>query len=98
MKSTDKNMSNYEKEILEDFEKGAFVPVENEALEIKKARETATYYLKKNSRINIRMPEADLNSIKSLAREEGMPYQTLIASILHKFVTGKLIQANLRGN
>lgn len=91
------NLDPYEKEVLEDFEKGNLVSVPDEAGEIKKAGEAATYYLKKDSRINIRMPQADLNSIKALAYEEGMPYQTLIASILHKFVTGKLRpQVNFR--
>lgn len=52
MKSAKQNLNKYEKEILEDFEKGALISVENEAVEIEKDRETAAYYLKKNSRLD----------------------------------------------
>lgn len=46
--------------------------------------------LKKNKNINIRISENDLESIKILAAREGMPYQTLIGSILHKYASGYL--------
>ena len=44
----------------------------------------------KDKRVNIRLSSVDLLDIQAKALEEGMPYQTLIASVLHKFVTGKL--------
>ncbi len=56
---------------------------------LKKYRAAAISDLRKNKRINIRIPETDLLKIQFIAMEEGMPYQTLIASVLHKFSTGK---------
>ena len=50
------------------------------------ARATAV----KDKRVNIRLSAVDLLDIQAKALEEGMPYQTLIASVLHKYVTGKL--------
>jgi predicted DNA binding CopG/RHH family protein len=46
--------------------------------------------LRKDQRMNIRISKADLNRIKAKAAEEGIPYQTLVASIIHKYVSGKL--------
>jgi predicted DNA binding CopG/RHH family protein len=83
--------SDEEKEFLEDYEKGKFVPTSNQTEWRKKLRQAATNYRKKKeARINIRLPEIDLAELKAKAEEEGMPYQTLIASVLHKFVKGRL--------
>ena len=46
----------------------------------------------KNKRINIRLSEKILNDLKAKSLEEGIPYQTLISSILHKFTSGKLVE------
>jgi len=59
--------------------------------EIRLAREAAANYLKKDSRINIRLSGTDLDMLKRKAAEEGLPYQTLISSVLHKFVSGRLL-------
>jgi len=53
---------------------------------------TATETLAKDQRMNIRISKNDLNGIKIKAMEEGLPYQTLVASIIHKYVNGKLIE------
>jgi predicted DNA binding CopG/RHH family protein len=50
--------------------------------------------LKKDKRLNIRISERDLNELQKKALIEGLPYQTYISSIIHKFVNGKLIEAN----
>ena len=47
--------------------------------------------MKRDSRINIRISSADLNMVRRIAVQEGLPYQTLLASIIHKFVTGRLV-------
>jgi predicted DNA binding CopG/RHH family protein len=47
---------------------------------------------KKDRRINIRLSTKDLETLQMLAIEEGIPYQTLIASILHKYVSGSLVE------
>ena len=46
----------------------------------------------KDQRMNIRLSKEDLDGIKLIAAEEGMPYQTLVASLIHKYVSGKLIE------
>jgi len=53
---------------------------------------TATSTLTKDQRMNIRITKNDLEGIKIKAVEEGIPYQTLVASIIHKYVTGKLME------
>jgi len=47
--------------------------------------------IKKTRNINIRISEFDLDRLKNISAKEGLPYQTLISSILHKFVTGQLV-------
>jgi predicted DNA binding CopG/RHH family protein len=56
--------------------------------------ETATNTLTKDQRMNIRITKTDLDGIKLKAMEEGLPYQTLVSSIIHKYVTGKLKDAS----
>ena len=86
-------------EAIEAFERGELVPVKNQAAMKAMLKEAAiNYRKKKEARINIRLPETDLEGLKLRAEEEGMPYQTLIASILHKFVTGRLTSKPLSGN
>jgi predicted DNA binding CopG/RHH family protein len=78
----------YERKILEAYEKGQLKSVASKSgLEKIKAAARATAV--KDRRINIRLSSADLQAIQAKALEEGMPYQTLIASVLHKFVTGR---------
>ena len=86
-----KNSKNdMEKDILDDFSKEILRRSKNSTQEIKKATQAANAYLTKNSRINIRLSGTDLTLLKRKAAQEGMPYQTLIASVLHKFATGSL--------
>jgi predicted DNA binding CopG/RHH family protein len=74
-----------EQEILDLLEQGKCVPSENAEEEIKITKEAAKNHFKKDARINIRLTNFDLNLIKSKAAQEGLPYQTLISSILHKY-------------
>jgi len=74
--------------LLSAFEKGQLKRSKNSNQEIKLAREAANQYLTKNSRINIRLSGADLTLLKRKAASEGLPYQTLVSSVLHKYVTG----------
>jgi predicted DNA binding CopG/RHH family protein len=55
-------------------------------------RESARSTMLKDRRVNIRMTSSDLANIQTRALREGMPYQTLIASVMHKYVTGQLIE------
>lgn len=56
-------------------------------------KKAAKNTLLKDQRMNIRIAQRDLEGLKTKALEEGMPYQTLVSSILHKYVTGKLKEA-----
>ena len=79
-----------EKELAISFEKGEWKSVKNLKKEKIKARKTATNTLKKDVRINIRLSSSDIMYIKQKAAYEGLPYQTLISSVLHKYASGHL--------
>lgn len=79
----------YEDEILTAYERGALVSVASKA-ELSKYKAAARATAMKDRRVNIRLSSGDLQDIQARALEEGMPYQTLIASVLHKYVTGRL--------
>jgi predicted DNA binding CopG/RHH family protein len=83
-------LSRKEKDILDAFERGELRPVPHVKREIARYREYGKSTLLKNKRVNIRISERDLLQIQRKAVEEGLPYQTLMSSVLHKFVTGHL--------
>jgi predicted DNA binding CopG/RHH family protein len=64
---------------------------ENQAKECAYAKEAAANYLRKDAKINIRLTRHDMDGLRRIAVKEGLPYQTLIASILHKYVAQHLI-------
>ena len=78
-----------EKEELEVIENGEYVEVEDMKKEIEKAKLAAKVTLNKTRNINIRLSEQDLYRLKARAVEEGLPYQTLVSSIVHKAVAVK---------
>lgn len=82
----------YESDVLAAFEKGQLQSVASKA-ELAKARAAARATAIKDRRVNIRLTSGDLQDIQTRALEEGMPYQTLIASVLHKYATGRLVEA-----
>ena len=81
----------YEREVLSAFEKGSLKSVATKD-ELDKFRAAARATAVKDRRVNIRLSSIDLNDIQVKALEEGMPYQTLIASVLHKYVSGRLVE------
>jgi len=87
-----------EKDILESYERGEWVTVKNPKKEIAKLRRYAKNTLQKDKRINIRMSSKDLDQVQVIAAQEGIPYQTLVSSILHKYVSGYLIEKERRLN
>jgi predicted DNA binding CopG/RHH family protein len=87
-----KKLDPEERELLEAFEAGALKSVGNAKVELKKHREYAVATFQKDSRINIRMSSKDLRALQKRALVEGLPYQTLISSLLHKYVEGRLIE------
>ncbi|MBK5274644.1 MAG: hypothetical protein JJE30_06295 [Desulfuromonadales bacterium] len=90
------NDAKYEEDILTSFEKGEWQSVPNLKGEIARHAASATAALTKDKRINIRLSSRDLEDVQTRAAEEGMPYQTLIASVLHKYVSGRLIETTPR--
>ena len=79
-----------EVKLLRDFERGELTSINNFKETKHKLEEAAHNFLQKDRRINIRISSRDLETLQKKAVKEGMPYQTLISSTLHKFVTGKL--------
>jgi predicted DNA binding CopG/RHH family protein len=78
-----------EQQLLDDFEQGALNSVATPAL-LDGLRQSARATGQKDQRINIRLSSGDLQAIRTRALQEGIPYQTLISSVLHKYVSGKL--------
>ena len=82
-----------EKDLLESFENDEWESIATpESLEKYKAAAKSTF--KKDKRVNIRISEMDLELIQERALIEGLPYQTLMSSVLHKYVTGRLTDKN----
>ena len=79
-----------EQAILKSLERGEWKSVKNLKEEIKKARAQAVATAKKDARMNLRLSRRDMIALKSRALEEGIPYQTLVAGIIHKYVEGRL--------
>lgn len=78
-----------EREIERSMGKGEWKLVPNWPQRKKELEAAARAHLAKSARVNIRLSPTDLQGLKLKAVKEGMPYQTLIASVLHKFVTGQ---------
>jgi len=79
-----------ERELLKSVERGEWRSVKNLDAEIRRARDTAGNTLRKDKRVNIRISFMDLEGLRRKAFEEGIPCQTLMASVLHKYVSGRL--------
>jgi len=82
-------LSKDEKELLDSVESGKFESTLTEARRAE-LEAAATNTFKKDKRINIRLSNRDLIAVQSRASEEGIPYQTLVSSIIHKYVSGSL--------
>ncbi len=80
-----------EQELVESFEKDEWRPVAERDAEVERYRNYARATFKKDMRVNIRISRKDLEALQTRALEEGIPYQTLMASVLHKYVSGRLV-------
>ncbi len=81
-----------EEKILESVERGEWESVPRLRRERERFQKYAEATFKKDRRINIRISNKDLLAIQKRALEEGVPYQTLISSLLHKYVSGRLVE------
>jgi predicted DNA binding CopG/RHH family protein len=88
MKKSDK----FEKEILRAYESGELVSTSPTRKEKERFKAAAQATSLKERRVNIRLSSPDLLDIQARALEEGVPYQTLIASVLHKYVSGRFVE------
>ena len=82
-----------EREILDSFEKDEWIPVKNLVKRKKELIAYARNTLRKDKRLNIRISERDLLELQKKAVNEGLPYQTYVSSIIHKFINGSLVEA-----
>lgn len=92
MTQNELNLSNEEKDILETYEADEWKSVENIKADTAKYQEYASATFKKDKRVNIRISTKNLEALQQKALEEGIPYQTLISSVLHKYINGRLVE------
>jgi predicted DNA binding CopG/RHH family protein len=89
-----KKVAKYDEEelaVLQAWEAGTLKQVNDMAVQAKVHRAAADATFKKDQRLNIRISSRDLKNLQARAIEEGVPYQTFAASLLHKFVSGYLV-------
>lgn len=80
-----------DRSVLEAYQQGRLKPVALSSEEVESYRSAARAVTRKDQRVNIRISSQDLEELKVRAMQEGMPYQTLMASVLHMYLTGRLI-------
>ena len=81
-----------ERDILERFERAELRSTPGAQREIEFARQAARNTFNKTKRVNLRMTERDFTLAHSRSREEGIPYQTLLSSVIHKYLSGRLTE------
>lgn len=79
-----------EREILASVERGEWKPVRNWRALVKRHAEYARYTIAKNRSVTFRVNAWDIEKLKARAIQEGIPYQTLLSSVVHKYVSGRL--------
>ncbi len=84
------NLNKEENQLLASIEAGEWVSEGN----VESYKLAAKNHFKKDQRISLRISEHDLKSVQKKAISEGLPYQTLITSLIHKYLTGKLVEVN----
>jgi predicted DNA binding CopG/RHH family protein len=88
MKRPDK----FEQDMLNAYENGVLKSISPSKSQLAKFKAAASATFLKERRVNIRLSSPDLMDIQARALEEGLPYQTFIASVLHKYVSGRLVE------
>jgi len=87
-----KRLSREEQHLLAAYDRGALRSVITSEIALRRYQAYARATLSKQQRVNIRLSAQTLAEIRSRAAEEGMPYQTLMATVLHKYTTGRLVE------
>ncbi len=89
------NLDKKERDLSRSVEKGEWRSVQDLEAEIKAAKSIADATVAKTQRMNIRIPEKDLIALRVRAMKEGVPYQTLVSSIIHKYLAGSLVEKRI---
>ena len=92
MKTTKQHLDQEEQEILAAFETGHLKSVPQVQSKIKHYQEMAKAHGNKNRRVSLRMTEWDFLRVQEKALQEGLAYQTLLSSVIHKYITGQLAE------
>ena len=85
-------LDSQERDLLKSFERGEWKSVPRIERARRRYQQSAEATFRKDRRVNIRISSKDLEAIQHRALEEGIPYQTLISSLLHKYVSGRLTE------
>ena len=85
-------MSAEERDILDRFERGDLRSAPSVEREVEVARQAARNTFNKTKRVNLRVTERDFSLAHARAKEEGIPYQTLLSSVIHKYLSGRLTE------
>lgn len=85
-------LSAEERDVLDRFERDGLRAAPDAEREIEAARQAARNTFNKTKRVNLRVTERDFNLAHARAREEGIPYQTLLSSVIHKYLSGRLTE------
>ncbi len=85
-----------EKDLLDSYERGEWYSVKNLKNKMKRYQAMAKTTLRKDKRVNIRISGQDLEGVQKKAMEDGIPYQTLIASVIHRYVSGRLSERQIQ--
>ena len=88
-----KDLDSEEIEILQDLEAGHYIPAENQEEEVNRLKQIFKANNEIRKPIHIKPLEADIIKIKKKALSKGIPYQTLINSILHQFANDQLVES-----
>ena len=89
-------MSKEEKELMNSIENEEWVEIDNFEEEKARYEKIAADSLKMDRKVNINLSGRDLEELQRKAIEEGLTYQALIGSVLHKFISGKLVEKDHR--
>ncbi|MBU4271976.1 MAG: antitoxin [Planctomycetes bacterium] len=84
-----------ERALADSFERGEWKTAKNVSREKRTLRDSARRTLQKDARINIRLSSKDLHDVQTIAAREGIPYQTLLSSIIHKYTSGLLTERKI---
>jgi len=79
-----------EQELIDSIENGEWKPLQDNGMMMSRLKKAASETASKDYRINVRISKRDVEALKTRALEEGIPYQTLVTSILHKYVHNRL--------